>query len=63
MRCFTVNWDQDRGEAQIRYAEWFTPKTESSYGLLIMMDAITDTITELQQVYDELYEATYKEKP
>jgi len=59
MRCFTVNWNQDKGEAEVRYAEWFTPKAEESYTQLIMLDAITDVIAELHQVYDEIYEETY----
>jgi hypothetical protein len=57
-----VNWNQDKGEAEIRYAEWFTPKTQESYTQLIMMDAITDVIAELHEVYDEINAQAYKEK-
>ena len=62
MRCFTVNWSTTIGEAKIKYADWFTPKAEESYTQLIMMDAISDVMAELQQVYDELYAEVYKEK-
>jgi hypothetical protein len=62
MRCFTVNWNQDRGEAEVKYAEWFTPKAQESYTQLIMLDAINDVIAELHEVYDEIYAETYKEK-
>ena len=62
MRCFTVNWNNNKGEAEIKFADWFTPKAEESYTRLIMMDAISDVMAELQKVYDELYAETYKDK-
>jgi hypothetical protein len=62
MRCFTVNWNHNRGEAEIKYAEWFTPKSDHSGTQMVMLDAINDVIEELRGIYDEIYAHSYGEK-
>ena len=62
MRCFTVNWNHNRGEAEIKYAEWFNPKSDDPGTQMVILDAINDAIAELHQAYDEIYAHSYGEK-
>jgi len=62
MRCFTVRWDKNAEEAKISYADWFKPETDS-YTQLIILDALNDAITELQELYETTYDTrSTKEK-
>jgi len=58
MRCFTVYWNKNTEEAKISYADWFKPETDS-YTQLIIIDALSDAIIELE----ELYKTTYDTRP
>lgn len=62
MRCFTVSWNHNRAEAEIKYAEWFNPKSDESGTQMVMLDAINDVISELTAIYDEIYAHNYGEK-
>ena len=58
MRCFTVNWDENDGEAKIYYAAWFKPDA-SSGTQIVVLDALQDAINELT----DLYKKTLETKP
>jgi hypothetical protein len=50
MRCFTVYWNDEEGEAQISYADWFKPDTDSG-SQMVICDALQDVIWELEKLY------------
>jgi hypothetical protein len=50
------------GEAEIKYAEWFTPKSDDPGAQMVMLDAIHDVMAELEEIYDEIYAHSYGEK-
>ena len=58
MRCFTVNWNDNAGEAKISYADWFKPETDPA-SQMVVLDALQDAISELIDLYNE----TLKTKP
>lgn len=52
MRCFTVNWNDNAGEAKISYADWFKPETDPA-NQMVVLDALQDAICELTDLYNE----------
>jgi hypothetical protein len=55
-----VFWNKNKGEAEIKYSEWFTPEDKDSYTQLTMLDALTDVLAELHEIYDTVYDDAYK---
>ena len=58
MRCFTVYWNNNDGEARISYADWFKPEADPGTHMVVL-DALTDVLHELE----ELYNLTQETKP
>jgi hypothetical protein len=55
MRCFTVNWNHNDGEAKISYADWFKPESDPGTQMVVL-DALQDAIFELTELYNKTLE-------
>jgi hypothetical protein len=55
MRCFTVNWNHNDGEAKISYADWFKPESDPGTQMVVL-DALQDAIVELTELYNKTLE-------
>jgi hypothetical protein len=54
-RCFTVRWNDYKGEAEIFYADWFKQDYDAGTQIVIL-DALQDTIYELTKFYNYVLE-------